>query len=118
MRFACSKQLSPPALMFPLHFRGLGLFKVFENEGKIDTAADMTAIPVRLQEGLSLKPFTRRRTKGALDSNYVTTPTFLLEYSLDGSEFFELEVLITARPYVLLGRDVLNSLVLIANGPE
>jgi len=118
MRFAYSKQYSPPALILPIPFRNLGSFDALTHESKVDTGADMTAIPVQLKTRLGLKPYTRRRSKGALDLEYVTMPTFLLEYSLDGSEYVELEVLTTARPYVLLGRDVLKGLVLIADGPK
>lgn len=78
----------------------------------------MTVIPLDLKNRLKLRSFTLRRCKGALDVTYNTVATCFIEYSFNGSDFVEIEVLATARSNVLLGRDILNTLVLIANGPQ
>jgi len=118
MRFAYSKQLSPPGLMLPLFLRAIGSHVSEATEGKIDTGADMTVIPASLKDGLNLPEFGRRMCKGALDAHPTIVPTYYIEYSFDGSEYFELEVLSIPRRTVLLGRDLLNGLILTANGPQ
>ena len=118
MRFAYSEQLSPPGLMLPTFFRSIHSLDALTIEGKIDTGADMTAIPLELKNRLKLKAYALRRCRGALASDFMTVSTFFLEYSFDGSELFELEVLATSCPTALLGRDILNGLVLTANRPQ
>ena len=118
MRFAYSKKLSPPGLLLPTFFRRGGSQVSLTVECKIDTGADMTAIPLELKSRLKIKDFTLRSCKGALDKEYRTVSTCFIEYSFDGKNFSEIEVLATARPTVLLGRDILNGFVLTANGPE
>ena len=118
MRFAYSEQLSPPGLILPTIFRSIGSHDAMSIEGKIDTGADMTVIPLELKNRLKLKAFTLRRCRGALASDFITVSSFFIEYSFDGTAFYELEVLATSRPKALLGRDILNGLVLTANGPQ
>jgi hypothetical protein len=80
---------------------------------KIDTAADVCAVPRHFVEELRPTVFNQRyvRLTGRLE------PTYLVMIELDG-HLYPAEVLARPAPYVLIGRDILNELVLIADGPN
>jgi len=84
---------------------------------KVDTGADMTVIPRRLAAKLGLTPFSRVLVQG-----FRGQPEVMRTYPADVNvndyivEFVEL-ILNETENELLLGRDVLNELVLVLNGP-
>ncbi len=114
MKHAYSDQFSnPPALIMSaelqFHGRGEAFVKCF---AKIDTGADLTAVPRRLIERFKPLAFNtfRVRQTGRREQSY------LLEVVLEGRRY-SVEAIGHDRPYVLVGRDILNQLTLIADGP-
>ena len=83
---------------------------------KIDTAADVSGLPREVVEQLGLLPTRRVRT-----SSWRGEPTEARlhrgDLSLAGRKFADVEWLPIARPYALLGRDILNELALFLDGP-
>jgi predicted aspartyl protease len=84
---------------------------------KVDTGADMTVIPRRLAAELGLTPFSRVLVQGFRGQPEMTR-TYPADVNVNGYtiEFAEL-ILNEAENELLLGRDVLNELVLVLNGP-
>ena len=84
---------------------------------KVDTGADMTVIPRRLAVELGLTSFSRVLVQGFRGQPKVTR-TYPADVNVNGYtvEFVEL-ILNDTENELLLGRDVLNELVLILNGP-
>lgn len=84
---------------------------------KIDTAADVSAIPVTLVDQLRL-PMTRR----LLIEGYDGVPARLLTYGavfeVAQARFKGLRVISYPEDYVLLGRDILNYFYIQLNGPD
>lgn len=118
MRFAYSPDLFPPGLILPAFVRDLSSPDIVEGKAKIDTGADMTVIPDTMRVTLKLKPCGHTLCRGALDQHAQQVSTYFIEISLDREEFLQLEVLARPRDALLLGRDVLNDFVLLANGPK
>ena len=104
----------PPALILPAIVRIPRNAKaVREFRAKIDTAADICAVPQSLIEDFRPPEFTKRfvRQTGRLEGTYWVT------IELDGNSY-DVEALSRSIPYVLIGRDILNELVLVADGPN
>jgi len=115
MRHCYTEQgLSPPALFVSviLKFHG-SPYVAGPIDAKIDTAADITAVPRQLAERRGVISFGDRfvRQTGR------TQTTHLVELEINGKIYF-LEALAHDIPYVLIGRDILNQCTLIADGPN
>ena len=83
---------------------------------QLDTAADLTVIPLTFIEQLGLVPFDAIPVIG-FGGVRTNVPTFLV--SLRGQTPVALEVLGSAdEPHVLLGRDMLNRFRLVLDGPR
>ncbi len=84
---------------------------------KIDTAADISVIPITLVAQLGLPIASKLIVKG-----YDNVPTPISTYSIflevANVRFNTLEVIVSSRSYVLLGRDVLNHFYIHLNGPK
>ena len=84
---------------------------------KIDTGADGSIIPEDLVQNLNLIDFDEIVTV-AFNGRLEKQPSYLIDLAVAGRTFTDLEVVAAPIPYLLLGRDVLNQLVMILNGPE
>ncbi len=86
-------------------------------QAKIDTAADVSAIPATLVTQLELPIAKKLIVRG-----YDNVPTTMFAYSIHVEvaqvRFKSLRVITTPRTYVLLGRDILNHLYIHLHGPN
>ena len=104
----------PPALIMPAkvivpHDARL----VRSYRAKLDTAADLSVVPRSFIEEFRPASFYKRTVRQTGRVEY----TFILSIELDG-RVYSVEVVPHNAPYLLIGRDILNQLVLIANGPN
>jgi hypothetical protein len=84
---------------------------------KIDTAADQTLIPESIVDILNLDP------QGlAIAEPVASSPRVYVTYACDiivaGRQFIDLEAAAVPIDYILLGRDVLNQLIVTLDGPQ
>ena len=105
----------PPALFMLMEVGASGVAKRPKVPGKIDIGAAMTVIPEPLCRKLGLVRFGARTVR-SIGAHQPYLPTFLVDLVVEGVSFRK-EVLTHRRPYVLIGRDILNDFVLTANGP-
>ena len=84
---------------------------------KLDTGADVSAIPASLVEKLGLRPESQLLIEG-YDLCLVTLPTYYIALVVAQVRFRRLEVITFPEEYMLLGRDVLNHFYARLNGPE
>ena len=84
---------------------------------KLDTGADVSAIPASLVEELGLRPESQLLIEG-YDLRLVTLHTYYVALVVAQVRFRRLEVITFPEKYVLLGRDVLNHFYARLNGPE
>lgn len=83
---------------------------------KLDTGADISAIPLAAVEQLRLLPIRAISVEG-----YGNKPTSVSTYAVAlnvANARFRMEVIVVAEPYALLGRDVLNYFYARLNGPD
>jgi hypothetical protein len=83
----------------------------------LDTGADMTVIPATLRKALGLIPAESLTMRGALGETWRSVASFDVRIRVAGGPWMEIQVVESAKSYVLLGRDVLNRYILTANGP-
>jgi len=84
---------------------------------KLDTGADVSAIPASLVEELGLCPESQLLIEG-YDLRLVTLDTYYVALVVARVRFRRLEVITFHEKYMLLGRDVLNHFYARLNGPE
>jgi hypothetical protein len=84
---------------------------------KLDTGADISAIPASLVEELGLHPESQLLVEG-YDLQPATLYTYYITLVIAQVHFQRLEVIPFPERYVLLGRDVLNHFYARLNGPE
>ena len=84
---------------------------------KLDTGADVSAIPASLVEDLDLRPESRLLIEG-YDLRPVTLHTYYIALVVAQAHFQRLEVITFPEEYILIGRDVLNRFYARLNGPE
>jgi predicted aspartyl protease len=117
MRFKYSEQFFPVALILSVKISPLGGSSNRDVSAKIDTGADITVVPKELVKQLGLPPRGVIYAKGAFDTQAKAQPTFFITLSINDVFSFEVEVLSSERNNLLVGRDVLNQIILQANGP-
>jgi predicted aspartyl protease len=84
---------------------------------KLDTGADRTCVPVQLVDKLGVPCKDKERFTG-FDGKEVRLPVYIVSLRVLGREFPELLVAGVLRDHVLLGRDVLNGMLLSLDGPR
>ncbi len=106
-----------PSLVLPVDVSSPRAQTVWHVAAKIDTGAEVTIIPDSVRRGLNLKARGRLRTKGPFDAGWQSRPTYNVHLSIKDCISLEIKVLSAPRRHCLIGRDLLNRLVLHADGP-
>lgn len=118
MKFDYSHDIFPPGLIISVYISSLGTKNKKQSKAKIDTGADISAIPDELRQELRLPPRGAVWIRGTLDKEPKAFPTFFVTLSINQLFSFELQVISLPRKYSLIGRDALNQIILHANGPS
>jgi len=105
---------SLPALVLEVEIVATGTDRFRRVPAKIDTGSDITVVPESLVVELRLLEFGKRLLRAVGHPAYRSMTyygTIVVE-----SRSFDVEMATQDRPYVLLGRDVINQFVLHADG--
>lgn len=84
---------------------------------KFDTAADQTLIPEQVAAALNLD-IAGMSVAQPLDSVARIYVVYRVDLIIAGRQFIDLEAAAAPIDYILLGRDVLNELVITLDGPQ
>lgn len=84
---------------------------------KLDTGADLSAIPQAVADELELLA-ARTILAESYDGALASVKTFLVILEAAQARFRHLEVILIPEDYALLGRDVLNHFYAYLRGPE
>ncbi len=117
MKRKLARAFHPPAPLVPVALRAPGGIDAVRLDGKIDTGADVCAVPEHVVAELDLPPVRTVRAAGfagALQEAIV----YRVDVELDGVIHRRLEALSTRRPYAIVGRNLLRSVVLRIHGPR
>jgi predicted aspartyl protease len=119
IRYRYNQQVNPPA---PFVHVTLGTMdavrRTEEVPAQLDPGADKTVVPSRLIDILQVS-LARLVPTAGLGSQVHQLSAFYIEIAIRGQKPVVAEVLASSEePYVLLGRDVLNSFRIILDGPQ
>jgi len=118
MTWLYDRSVEPPALFLKVVVHPPEHPDITRNiRAKLDTGADVSAIPASLVKELTLRPESQLLIEG-YDLNLVTLHTYYVALVVAQVRFRRLEVITFPEEYVLLGRDVLNHFYARLNGPE
>jgi len=84
---------------------------------KLDTAADISAIPLRLLMDWKMQPESEIDVAG-FDTAPTTIRTYTVGIELSDARIRRSEIIPISEDYALIGRDILNSLYVDLEGPE
>ena len=108
----------PPAPVLPVVFVALPHeTKSMETQGFVDTGADATIVPKRLLQSIQARPLLSRYVRSYIGEQRVVR-TYAVDVIVAGVTLPAIEVIGDDVPEPLIGRDVLNRLRLILDGPR
>ncbi len=116
MKFKYSSE-AVPALVLQVRVSRVGSDGGERMPAKIDTGASISVIPESLASALKLAPGGSVRIRGASTDGARDCPTFYVTLSIEGCITVDTKVVCLPRRDCLIGRDILNQLVLHADGP-
>jgi predicted aspartyl protease len=117
MRVPYNATLDPPAPFLPVRLANLaGHSELVTVQAKIDTGTDLTVILVALIERLQLMPAGEIEVEG-YDGHRAVVHAYDVNLQIDQLSVAGLVVITFPEDYALLGRDVLNRLHVVLDGP-
>ncbi|MFQ5488385.1 MAG: retroviral-like aspartic protease family protein [Gammaproteobacteria bacterium] len=84
---------------------------------KIDSGAAMSVLPQTAVDELALEPMGDVLASG-YDRQVTLLPTYSVAFDVEDYTFQDVEVTVSPRQDVLLGRDILNHFILTLNGKD
>ncbi len=86
-------------------------------QAKIDTGADISALPESVVAQLSLPVVSKLLIEG-YDGHQTTVSTYAAVLEIATVRFRSQEFIAISEPHALLGRDILNHFYVLLNGPD
>lgn len=116
--WAYNQEEQPPAPCLTVTLRHPeDLTRTINLQAKIDTGADISAIPINLIAQLGLPIMSKLVVEG-YNGIPATVSTYSAHILIGAARFRLQEVIAISEPHALLGRDILNHFYVHLNGPE
>jgi len=113
-----NQQVYPPAPFLDIAILlPTGIARREEMRAKLDTGADISAIPTDVVVRLGLQP-TRTIPVEGYDGVVTHLRTYVIALEMPVARFQRLEVIAVPENYAILGRDVLNRFLTTLDGPN
>lgn len=103
--------------MLPVVVRSPGGTETRHIEGKVDTGADICALPDSVITDLDLPPVRAVRAAG-FGGVLQETLLFHVDLEIVGRRSKHVEALSTRRPYAIIGRNILQQFAIRLDGPK
>jgi predicted aspartyl protease len=116
MKRTCSHAFDPPAPVVPIFVRHAPAANRLL-EGKLDTGADICAIPDVVIAELALPPVGTVRAAGYA-GELRELAVYRVDVLIEGKVHRHVKALSTRRPYFIVGRNILQAYVLRLDGPN
>ena len=117
MKYNYDTTVKEPRLLLSLHISNLIKSKKIKVNAIIDTGASISAIPKYFISKLDLFP-TRKVQVTGFTGEKENVYKYLIKVFLTSKMKYEIEVIPSKRDYFIIGRDILNRMKLIADGPN
>jgi predicted aspartyl protease len=117
MQRPLSRRYSPPAPMVYARVSAPDGGRVRLVEAQIDTGADLCALPRRIAADLELRAVRRIRAAG-YEGQGEKMILYVADLDIEGLQFPQVELLPTRLSFAILGRPVLQHLVVQIDGPR
>jgi hypothetical protein len=118
LTWAYDQAEEPPAPFLEISvYHPENIEQVAQIRAKLDTGADISAIPTVLITQLALPIVSRILIEG-YDGHLTTVASYAVSIQISDVLLVHQEVISIPDPYVLLGRDVLNRFFVQLNGPD
>jgi hypothetical protein len=118
MKHPYATSFSPPAPVLSIEiFTPDGPQQRVSVSAKLDTAADISAIPLNVVNEWGLEPVSEVIVTG-YNAETAVLSTYTVGIELPEARVRHIEVIVVPDSYALLGRDVLNHFYLNLNGPD
>jgi predicted aspartyl protease len=117
-KYEYSGMVTPPGPCLKITISPLINNNEYSIDALIDTGADISAIPKDIVENLGLTPDGQKDFYGVFGNTAESRPTFFVTVSIDKILSSDLEVVSSDRGIFLIGRDLLNKIILHADGPK
>jgi predicted aspartyl protease len=111
-----NRDIEPPAPFLDMRVEHPATGQQLACPAKLDTGADISAIPMIVAEQLHLLPIRVISVEG-YENKAMLVPTYAVALNVTNARF-RMEVIVISEPYALLGRDVLNYFYAHLNGPD
>ena len=116
MKVPYNTSINPPAPFLPVRISNLADVEPVSLQAQVDTGADITAIPAQLIDRLGLVPADEIEVEG-YDGHRSAIYCYDVILHIDGLRVVGLSTIAFAEDHVLLGRDILNLLRVLLDGP-
>jgi hypothetical protein len=119
IKYRYAQQLKPPAPLVNTTVRCIATgARIEASPALVDPAADRTVLPAHVVAALGLVEDGRLHFQG-FAGEIVELPTFLAEIQVHDLPALMIRAVLGERePFILLGRDVLNTLRITLDGPQ
>ena len=118
MRFQYDPMEQPPAPYIDLQVSPHNVMgQMTTVSAKLDSGASVTVIPSRLAQHWNMLPISYSRFRG-YDGSVTTRPTYRVDIRIGMRQFKDIRVTTSLRRNILLGRDVMNQLRILLDGPQ
>jgi predicted aspartyl protease len=117
VRVPYDAKFSPPAPVIELLIVHPYSGALIPYKGKLDTGADSVVLPLELTQSIGLRIHGFRNATD-FAGRTIRLPRYFVDIHIEGRLFLSVACIATNRETVLLGRSVLNRLVVSLNGPE
>jgi predicted aspartyl protease len=118
LTFRYNRGLSPPAPYLDLEIAPFGRRrKPIRRRAKLDSGASMTVIPYSLLNQWQI-PFVETVEVRAYNGQVSRRPVYVVNIVIGSRHFQEVRVTVAPRRDILLGRDVMNRLRILLDGPD
>jgi predicted aspartyl protease len=117
MKRAYDEDFTPSAPVVPVVVSGPAAGRERQLDGKIDTGADICALPDIVIAELAIPPTSTLRAAGYA-GELREMVVYRVNISIDGKLHKNVKALSTRRPYVIIGRNVLRAYILRLDGSK
>ncbi len=116
MRYSYDKKMNPPGLSVPVVISNLKRQNSKRLAAEIDTGGGISSIPADLVKSWDLIPFESIDARGTFGS-FKEMKVYVVRVKFDDGRQLKTKVIENNRSSVILGRNVLNEMILYADGP-